>query len=61
MKTDKNMGNVRTLVRKGFHLVIRMIAEELNTGKETARNFNKKFEHDKTTHLHTNGFQFASF
>jgi hypothetical protein len=37
MKTDKNVDKVRTLVRNDRRLSIRMIAEELNVDKETAR------------------------
>jgi hypothetical protein len=36
IETDENMEKVRTLVRTGRRLNIRMIAEELNTDKETA-------------------------
>jgi bacterioferritin (cytochrome b1) len=37
MKTDENVGKVRTLVRTDYHLGIRMIAEELNMNKEMVR------------------------
>jgi orotate phosphoribosyltransferase-like protein len=37
MKTDENVEKVRTLMRTGRSLGIRMIAEELNMGIETVR------------------------
>jgi hypothetical protein len=37
VKTDENVGKVRTLVRNDRRLSIRMTAEELNVDKETVR------------------------
>jgi histone-lysine N-methyltransferase SETMAR len=37
MKTDENVGKVRTLVRNDRRLSIRIVAEELNVDKETVR------------------------
>jgi hypothetical protein len=37
MRTDENVEKVRNLVKTDYHLVIRMLVEELNVDKEMVR------------------------